>query len=164
MGWRGAAAGTLSLAWKYKSTRAERGRSGAGNNIMSRQKTTIFASLGGGRRCRGQAFFDKSEGRVEWRDTAIHPCGCRVLFKEKSRQPHFYLRVFGSVSMRLALFDIYLDVRLLRRTTYKFPFFTFTKVSCLHFGQYSGKLTSSVSGRTLSLVLFPHTGHSSHTI
>ena len=37
-------------------------------------------------------------------------------------------------------------------------------VSCLHFGQYSGKLTSSVSGRTLSLVLFPHTGHRSHII
>ena len=31
-------------------------------------------------------------------------------------------------------------------------------------GQYSGKLTSSVSGRTLSLVLFPHTGHRSHII
>ncbi|WP_207709438.1 hypothetical protein, partial [Pseudoflavonifractor sp. 60] len=31
----------------------------AGHNSMSRQETTVFASLGGVRRCGGQAFFDK---------------------------------------------------------------------------------------------------------
>ena len=33
--------------------------SGAGHNSMSRQETTVFASLGGVRRCGDQAFFDK---------------------------------------------------------------------------------------------------------
>jgi hypothetical protein len=56
---RGAAAGPVPLARKYKSTRTARGHTGAGNNIMGRQETTIFASLGGVRRCRGQAFFNK---------------------------------------------------------------------------------------------------------
>ena len=70
---------------------------------MSRQEVTIFANLGGVRRCGGQAFFDKSGGRVKWKDTAIPPYGCRVLSKRKSRSPHFNLRVIGSASMRLAL-------------------------------------------------------------
>jgi len=57
-GWR-TAAWPLSLARKYKSPRTAQGHSRAGNNIMSRQKTTIFASLGRGCRCGRQAFFDK---------------------------------------------------------------------------------------------------------
>ena len=37
--------------------------------------------------------------------------------------------------------------------------FTWIKVSCLHFGQNSGKFLSSVSFRIFNLVLFPQTGH-----
>jgi len=48
------------------------------------------------------------------------------------------------------------------RMTDSFDFLTFTKVSCLHFGQYSGKLISSVSVLTLSRVLFLHIGQRSH--
>ncbi len=35
-------------------------------------------------------------------------------------------------------------------------------VSCLHFGQNSGKFFNSVSSRIFSLVLFPHIGHNIH--
>ncbi len=50
--------GPVSLAWKYKSTRTARGHSGAGYDII-KLKLTIFATLGGVRRCGGHAFFDK---------------------------------------------------------------------------------------------------------
>ena len=36
---------------------------------------------------------------------------------------------------------------------------TLISVSCLHFGQNSGKFLSSVSFRIFNLVLFPQTGH-----
>ena len=56
---RGAAPGPVSLARKCESTRTARGHLGAGNNIMSRQEMTFFASAGGVRRFGNQAFFDK---------------------------------------------------------------------------------------------------------
>ena len=37
------------------------------------------------------------------------------------------------------------------------------KVSCLHFGQYSGKFFSSVSSRIRNLVLFLQTGQCTHS-
>ena len=40
-----------------------------------------------------------------------------------------------------------------------FNCFTLISVSCLHFGQYSGKFLSSVSSRIFSRVLFLQTGH-----
>lgn len=43
--------------------------------------------------------------------------------------------------------------------TVTFKSFASIKLSCLHFGQYSGKFFSSVSSRICNLVLFPHTGH-----
>jgi hypothetical protein len=46
------------LAWEYKSTRTAKSRSGAGYDMIN-LKLTIFATLGGVRRCEGQAFFDK---------------------------------------------------------------------------------------------------------
>lgn len=64
--------------WKYKSTRMAQGHSGADSNIMSRQEATIFASLGRGRRCGDQAFFDESGGRTKKKGTAIPPNGCRA--------------------------------------------------------------------------------------
>lgn len=36
------------------------------------------------------------------------------------------------------------------------------KVSCLHFGQYSGKFINPVSSRIFNLVLLPHIGHIIH--
>ena len=45
-----------------------------------------------------------------------------------------------------------------------FSCFTLIKVSCLHFGQNSGKFFSSVSSRIFNLVLLPQTGHSNHSI
>jgi len=47
------------LAWKYKSTRTAQGHSGAGGFAIKFPIITIFASLGRGRRCGDQAFFDK---------------------------------------------------------------------------------------------------------
>lgn len=41
-------------------------------------------------------------------------------------------------------------------------FKTLIKVSCLHFGQYNGKYFNSVISRIFILVLFPHTGQSTH--
>lgn len=41
-------------------------------------------------------------------------------------------------------------------------FKTLVKVSCLHFGQYNGKYFNSVISRIFILVLFPHTGQSTH--
>ena len=40
-----------------------------------------------------------------------------------------------------------------------FSCFTLISVSCLHFGQNSGKFFSSVSSRIRVRVLFPHMGH-----
>jgi hypothetical protein len=57
-GFRKGQAGIVKLAWKCKNPRTAQGHSGAGNNIMSRQETTIFASLGGTRRRGGRTFFD----------------------------------------------------------------------------------------------------------
>ena len=42
--------------------------------------------------------------------------------------------------------------------------YTFTKVSCLHFGQNSGKFVSVVSGLIRVRVLLLQIGHSSHLI
>ena len=54
--------------------------SGAGSNTMNRQGTTIFATLSGVRRCKGQAFFDgKSGSKIIKIDTAIPPGYRRVL-------------------------------------------------------------------------------------
>ena len=44
-----------------------------------------------------------------------------------------------------------------------FSCWTFTNVSCLHFGQYNGKLVSVVSRRNLVRVLFLHKGHRNHS-
>lgn len=41
-------------------------------------------------------------------------------------------------------------------------FFTLINVSCLHFGQYSGKFSGIVSIRTRLRVLLPQTGHRIH--
>lgn len=41
-------------------------------------------------------------------------------------------------------------------------FKTLIKVSCLHCGQYNGKYFNSVISRIFILVLFPHTGQSTH--
>ena len=49
----------LAAVCKGKSTRTAQSHSGAANNIMGRQKVTVFASVGGVRRCGGQAFFDQ---------------------------------------------------------------------------------------------------------
>ena len=47
---------------------------------MNRQGTTIFATLSGVRRCKGQAFFDgKSGSKIIKIDTAIPPGYRRVL-------------------------------------------------------------------------------------
>ena len=43
-----------------------------------------------------------------------------------------------------------------------FSCFTLTSVSCLHFGQNSGKFSSTVSLRTFTRVLLPQVGHKSH--
>ena len=40
---------------------------------------------------------------------------------------------------------------------------TFTRISCLHFGQYKGKLTNVVSLYTLVRVFPLHTGHRIHS-
>ena len=56
---RGAAAGPVPLAWIYKNARMIQDHSGAEDNNMSRQKTTIFANLDRGGRYMGQTFFDK---------------------------------------------------------------------------------------------------------
>jgi hypothetical protein len=44
-----------------------------------------------------------------------------------------------------------------------FNCFTLIIVSCLHLGQKSGKFSSTVSSRTLTLVLLPQTGHNIHS-
>ena len=43
-----------------------------------------------------------------------------------------------------------------------FCFLTHISVSCLHFGQYKGKFSRTVSRRIFILVLFSQTGHSTH--
>ena len=45
-----------------------------------------------------------------------------------------------------------------------FIFRTLIRVSCLHFGQYSGKFSSTVSSRIFNLVLLPQTGHNIHSL
>ena len=45
-----------------------------------------------------------------------------------------------------------------------FSLLTFTKLSCLHLGQNSGKFISSVSLRIFTRVLFLHTGQISHSV
>lgn len=45
-----------------------------------------------------------------------------------------------------------------------FIFCTLIIVSCLHFGQKSGKFFSSVSSRILILDLFRQTGHNTHSL
>ena len=45
-----------------------------------------------------------------------------------------------------------------------FSWRTAISVSCLHFGQYSGKFSSIVSSRSFIRVLFPHTGHNAHFV
>ena len=44
---------------KSKSARTAQGYSGVGGGNIDRLETTVFATLGGVRRCGGQAFFDK---------------------------------------------------------------------------------------------------------
>lgn len=44
-----------------------------------------------------------------------------------------------------------------------FSCFTLITVSCLHFGQNSGKFSSTVSTPILTLVLLPQTGHNIHS-
>ena len=115
---------------------------------------------------------------------------CLGCFSKKQKEPIIRstrLRVIGSASMRLAL--LYVSVystlpvgaknakfgKTLEQIVPKWGYlqigsvwtvvcnsFTWITVSCLHFGQNSGKFSSTVSGRTLIRVLFPHTGHSTH--
>ncbi len=47
--------------------------------------------------------------------------------------------------------------------TNTFNLYALIKVSCLHFGQYSGKFFSSVSSRIRNLVLFLQTGQRTHS-
>lgn len=70
---------------------------------MINLKLTIFANLGGVRRCWGQAFFDKLGGRDKLKNTAISPCGCHISQTERADNRTLHLRVIGSASMRLAL-------------------------------------------------------------
>jgi hypothetical protein len=70
---------------------------------MINLKLTIFAILGGVRRCGGQAFFDKLGGRDKLKDTAIPPCGCRISQTERADNRTSHLRVIGSASLHLAL-------------------------------------------------------------
>ena len=45
-----------------------------------------------------------------------------------------------------------------------FSSFILTSVSCLHLGQYKGKVISSVSSRIFNRVLFLHAGHITHSV
>ena len=45
----------------------------------------------------------------------------------------------------------------------KFSCLTAIKVSCLHFGQYSGKFSRTVSSRIFNRVLLPQKGHKTHS-
>ena len=46
----------------------------------------------------------------------------------------------------------------------KFSFLTAIRVSCLHLGQYNGKLSNIVSSRIFNRVLLPQKGHKIHSI
>ena len=46
----------------------------------------------------------------------------------------------------------------------KFSFLTAIRVSCLHLGQYNGKLSNIVSSRIFNRVLLPQKGHKIHFI
>ena len=45
-----------------------------------------------------------------------------------------------------------------------FIFRTAMSVSCLHFGQYNGKFSRTVSSRIFNRVLLPQTGHKIHSV
>ena len=46
----------------------------------------------------------------------------------------------------------------------RFSCLTAIKVSCLHFGQYSGKFSRTISSRIFNRVLLPQKGHKIHSI
>lgn len=117
---------------------------------MSCQKTTIFANLGGLRRCRGQAFFDCNLGNKK--DTVIPPNGHRI-FREITEP----ITTFSSACYRLCVYASGSLIMVILN------WFTLIKLLALHFGQNSGKLRSSVSPFTLILVLLLHTGHNIHS-
>ena len=117
---------------------------------MSCQKTTIFASLGGVRRCEGQAFFDCNSGNKK--DTVIPPNGHRI-FRENAEPT----TTFSSACYRLCVYASSSLIMVILN------WFTLIRLSALHFGQNSGKLRSSVSLFTLILVLLLHTGHNIHS-
>ena len=123
--------------------------SGVGDNIISWQETTIFANLGGVRRRWGQAFFDCNSGNKK--DTVVPPNGHRI-FREITEP----ITTFSSACYRLC---VYASGSLIMAIL---NWFTFIRLSALHFGQNSGKLRSSVSLFTLILVLLLHTGHNIH--
>ena len=135
---------------KYKSARMVQYHLGDGDYNMSRQETTIFANLGGLRRCRGQAFFDCNSGNKK--DTVVPSNGHRI-FGEITEP----ITTFSSACYRLCVYASGSLIMVILN------WFTLIKLSALHFGQNSGKLRSSVSLFTLILVLHLHTGHNIHS-
>lgn len=70
---------------------------------MGRQKVTVFASLGRGRRYDGQAFFDNDLSKVIKTDTTIPPCDRRV-FPTKADN-HILICVLSALRLCVWLFN-----------------------------------------------------------
>ena len=146
---------------------------------MSRQGATIFASRGGMRRCGSQAFFDKclSICNRMAASSCMPPAEMKMAALSFSKAATLYLlshdfsnakpitRRNIPISYRLCVYasgSFFIFV--LPFATAICNFFTSIKLSCLHFGQNSGKFSSTVSDRILIRVLLPQTGDSTQSI